>query len=129
MYDFAFNAHSGLRYLVLLVGVLTTLYALVGMAQKKPVDKTGLTLLRFFAGALDLQLLLGIVTLVTGRFYPQLIGHLVMMVAAIAVAHLGAVRLKKAAPEARGNGMLLASSLIPLLLILAGIIAIGRAIV
>ena len=129
MYEFAFNAHSGWRYLVLLVGVLTALYALVGMMRKTPVDKTALTLVRVFGGVLDVQLLLGIVTLISGRFFGQLIGHLVLMIAALAVAHLGAVRLKKAEPAQRRYGLVLATALIPLALIIGGILAIQRAIV
>jgi hypothetical protein len=88
-----------------------------------------MTLLRIFTVALDIQVLLGIVTLITGRFYPQLMGHLVMMIAALAVAHLGSARLKKAPVEARTSGQLLAASLIPLLLIIAGILAIQRPII
>ena len=129
MYDIVFNAHSGWRYLVLLLAVLTTLYALVGYVQKKPVDKAGLTMLRIFTVVLDIQVVLGILTLISGRFYPQLIGHLVMMIGAVAIAHLGAVRLKKTAPEARSNGMLLTTSLIALLAIVGGILAIQRPIV
>lgn len=129
MYDFAFNAHSGLRYLVLLLGVLTAGYALVGYARKTPVDNAGLTMLRLFTAAIDVQVLLGIVTLITGRFYSALIGHLFMMIAAAAIAHLGAVRLKKAEPTTRGWGMLLATALIPLALMIAGILAIQRPIV
>jgi heme A synthase len=129
MYDFVLNAHSGLRYLILLVGVLTALIALVGMAQKQPVSNAGLTLLRVFVVLVDIQLLLGVLTLVTGTFYMQLIGHLVMMVAAVAMAHLAASRLRKAAPEARGNGQLLTGALIPLALIVAGILAIQRPII
>jgi hypothetical protein len=129
MHDFALNAHSGLRYLILLLGILTALYALVGMTRKQPVDKAGLTMLRIWTVLLDIQFLLGIITIVTGRFYGQLMGHLVMMIAAIAVAHLGAVRLKKAEPVARSYGLMLATVLIPLVLIVGGILALGRAIV
>ena len=129
MYSFAFNAHSGLRYLVLLLALLTALIALAGFVRKQPASKAGLTLLRVFTILLDIQVALGIVTLVTGRFYAQLMGHLVMMIAAVAVAHLGAIRLKQATPELRGSGRLLAASLIPLLLIIAGILAIQRPIV
>ena len=129
MHDFALNAHSGLRYLILLLGVLTALYALVGMARKQPADKAGLTMLRIWTVLLDIQFILGIITILTGKFYGQLMGHIVMMIAAIAVAHLGAVRLKKAEPAARTNGLLLAATLIPLALMIAGILAIGRAIV
>lgn len=129
MDSFAFNAHSGLRYLVLLLAVLTALVALAGFIRKQPASNAGLTLLRVFTIVLDIQVLLGIVILVTRTFYPQLMGHLVMMIAAVAVAHLGAIRLKRVAPEARGSGQLLAASLIPLLLIIAGILAIQRPIV
>lgn len=129
MHEFVLNAHSGLRYLVLLMAVLTTLYALVGFIQKKPAANAGLTMLRIFTVLLDIQVVVGIITLVTGRFYAQLIGHLVMMIAAAAMAHLGTARLRKAAPEARGSGQLLTASLIPLLLIIAGILAIQRPIV
>ncbi len=129
MDDFAFNAHSGLRYLILLLAGLTAVYALAGMLQKKPADKGGLTMVRIFTVLLDIQVVLGIITLITRGFFAQLIGHIVMMIAAVAVAHLGAVRMKKAAPEARSNGMLLATSLIVLLLIIAGILAIQRPIV
>ena len=129
MYDIVFNAHSGLRYLILLLAVLTTLYALVGYFQKKPVDKAGLTMLRIFTVLLDIQVVLGILTLISGQFYPQLIGHLVMMIGAVAITHLGAVRLKKTAPEARGSGLLLTTSLIALVAIIGGILAIQRPIV
>lgn len=133
MYDFAFNAHSGLRYLVLLIGVIAAVYALVGMMRKTPVDKAGLTLVRVWTVVLDIQFLLGIITLIAliaaGRFQPQLIGHLILMVAAIAVAHMGAVKLKKADPAARGWGLMLATTLVPLLVIVGGILAIGRSIV
>jgi hypothetical protein len=129
MYEFAFNAHSGLRYVVLLLGVLTALYAVAGMVRKTTVDKAGLTLHRTFTVLLDVQMLLGILTLLSGRLFSQLIGHIVLMIAAIAVAHLGLVRLKKADPAQRSYGMLLASSAIPLALIIAGILAIQRAII
>ena len=129
MYDFVFNAHSGLRYLILLLGVLTAVLALIGMAQKKAAQPAGVTMLRVFVVLLDIQLLLGVLTLISGQFSGQLIGHLVMMVGAIAVAHLASTRLRRAAPEARSSGQLLAGVLIPLVLIVAGILAIQRPIV
>lgn len=129
MGDFAFNAHSGLRYLVLLAGVVATVYALLGMLRKKPVDKTAITLLRIFAVLIDLQVVLGILTLLTRPFYSALIGHLVMMIGAVAMVHLGAIRVKRAPHTERGYGLVLASTLVPLALIIGGIIAIQRSIV
>lgn len=124
-----FSIHSHTRYLVLLVGVLVVLYALFGLVTRRRFDKFGLTLARVFAGVMDLQILLGIVTLVTRSFFPALIGHITMMVAAAAVAHLAAVRLKRTPEAERGYGTLLATGLIPLALIIGGILAIHRAIV
>jgi heme A synthase len=121
------SIHSHTRYLVLLVGVVASLYAIFGLISRRPADRVGLTLLRVFAGVLDLQILLGIITLMTRAFLPALIGHIVMMIAAAAVAHLGAVRLKKMPEAERGPGLLLASVLIPLGLIVGGILAIHRA--
>ena len=95
MASFVFNAHSGLRYLILVIGVVTALVALIGFLQKKPASSAGVTMLRIFTVLLDIQVLLGIATLLTRPFYAQLIGHLVMMIAAVAVAHLGTTRLKK----------------------------------
>ena len=129
MHEFSLNAHSGMRFLVMLLAVMTAVYAIAGMLRKTPVDKTAMTLLRVFTVLLDVQIVLGILTLISGRFFGALIGHLIMMIAAAAVAHLGAVRLKKAEPAARGYGLLLATSLIPLALIVGGILAIQRAIV
>src|SRR5688572_24401192 len=130
MYDFAFNAHSGFRYLVLLLGILAALYALIGLMRKQPVDKTGMTMMRVWTVLLDIQFLLGVVTLIAlimaGRFTGQLIGHLVLMVAAVAVAHMGTMKLKKADPATRSYGSMLATALIPLLVIIGGILAIGR---
>lgn len=124
-----FPAHSGLRYLVLLFAVLTALYALFGMAMKRRFDATGLTLLRVLAVLIDIQVLLGVGTLVARTYFPALIGHVVMMIAAVAVVHLGAARLKKAPEAERRYGWLLASALIPLALIVAGIMAIQRSVV
>ena len=129
MYSFAFNAHSGLRYLVLLMAVIITVYALIGLPRKQPVDKAGMTMARIFGVLVDIQFLLGVLTLISGRFYSALIGHLVMMVGAVAVAHLGIIRLKKAEPAQRSYGLLLATSLIPLALMIGGILAIQRPII
>ncbi|MGQ0562505.1 MAG: hypothetical protein ACT443_11595 [Gemmatimonadota bacterium] len=127
--NFFFQAHSGLRYLVLLAGAIVTLYALFGLLSRRPVDRGALVVLRVFAGLIDLQVLLGIITLLTRAFFPALIGHIAMMVAAAAVAHMGARRIRKTPEAERPYGLLLAAGLIPLLLIVGGILAIQRAVI
>lgn len=129
MLDFAFTAHFYVRYLVLLAAIVTALYASAGLTRKGNVDRGGIILLRGFAALVDIQVVLGILTLVSRPFYPPLIGHLVLMIAAAAVVHLGLVRLKQAVPERRTWAMLLMAALIPLLLMFAGILAIQRPII
>ncbi|AGC47429.1 hypothetical protein MYSTI_06156 [Myxococcus stipitatus DSM 14675] len=119
-----FNAHSGLRYLVLLAGVLAIAYFAFGLATKRPFDKGGRILGASFAGLLHLQVLLGILVLVTRFYYPALIGHIVMMVAAAGVSQaLISVNRRKAQP---GYGLPLAGVGLAVLFIIGGIMAIGR---
>ena len=121
--------HSHFRYLVLLMGVLVTLYAIFGLMARRPFDRAALVLLRIFTGVIDLQVLLGVITLVTRPFFPALIGHIVMMVAAAAVAHLGAVRLKKQPANERSYTALLVAGLLPLVIMVGGILALQRPII
>ncbi len=119
-------AHSGLRYLVLLAGVITLGYALFAVATNRPYDRTIRRLAGAFAGLLHLQILLGFVFVVSGRFSPQLIGHIFMMLAAAAVAQVPLSVLRRRPPEERRPLPHLLSTVVALLLIWGGIIAIGR---
>ncbi|WNG38940.1 hypothetical protein F0U60_39040 [Archangium minus] len=120
-----FYAHSGLRYLVLLMGVIAIAYFAFGLATKRPVDKSVRIIGSSFAGLLDTQVLLGIVLLGAGwPFYPALWGHIVMMLAAAVLAHVMLVVNRK-----RPNP----GYLLPLIgvggafvLIIGGILAIAR---
>ena len=121
-----FYAHSGVRYLVLLAGVLTLVYALFGTVTRRPYDPRMLTLSRVFAGSVHLQVLLGISMLLTGRFYPALIGHIMMMVFAAVVATLVPAVMRRRDPAARTWPPHLIGTLVTLALIWFGITAIGR---
>ena len=129
MFEFALKAHSGWRYAVLFFALMTAVYALIGMARKQPVHDGAVGIMRIFSIFVDIQFALGVLTLLSRPFYGQLIGHIVLMIGAIAVAHLGFAKLKKSAPENRSYGLMLAASLIPLALMIGGILAIQRAIV
>ena len=111
-----FYTHSGVRYLVLLVGVLTLGYACYGAVTGRTYDRTMFRLARTFAGLTHFQLLLGLVLLFTQRFYPALIGHIMPMVFAAAAATVAPAVMRRREPAAR--------TWIPLMV--AGIIAIGR---
>jgi hypothetical protein len=126
MQTMLFQAHSGIRYLVLLVGVVGLVYFVAAMARGGRFDRTGRILTGLFTGILDVQLILGALLLAIFERYPALWGHVAMMVVAVAVAHVLSVVNKKRPEEERSNGLALAGILVPLLLIVGGILAIGR---
>jgi hypothetical protein len=121
-----FYAHSGVRFLVLLAGVLTLGYAVFGVATRRPYDPMMLRLSRIFMGSLHLQVVLGIAMLLSGRFYPALIGHIVLMVFAAVVATLVPAVMRRRDPAARTWVPHLIGTLVVLVLIWLGIMAIGR---
>ena len=120
-----FYIHSGLRYLVLLMGLVGVVYFAYGLATKRAVDKSVRIVGSSFSGLLDTQILLGIILLGSGwPFHPALWGHLVMMLLAAGLAHaLLVVNRKRPNP---GYLLPLIGVGGALLLILAGILAIGR---
>lgn len=123
-----FHAHSGLRYLVLLLGIVALGYSLVAMLRGQPWDRPGRILLMSFVGLLDLQVLIGLGLVFVWAFYPALWGHLVMMALAAVVAHLAAGINKRRPPEARSHLVSVLGSAGALILIVGGITAIGRSI-
>jgi low temperature requirement protein LtrA len=123
------SAHSGLRYLVLLLGLAVIGYAAYGMAMKRPYDARMRILASAFTGSLDLTVLVGVVHLFTGTFYPQLAGHLTMMVLALAITHIVAVVQRRRPLEQRTHGPHVVGTFVTLAVIAFGILAIGRPIV
>ena len=125
--SFLFQAHSGFRYVVLLLGVVCALNALYGVVTKKPVGRPTMALASAFAGALDLQILLGIVVLFTRASSTMAIGpHLITMIFAAVCAHIVPSVMRRRPPEARTHVPYLVGSLIALGLIAVGIMALGR---
>jgi len=122
--NFLFHAHSGLRYLVLLAGLVALAYFISGMAAKRPVGKGVRVLGAIFNGLLDLQVLLGIIMVAMGRYFPALIGHIVLMVLASGVTHaLLVINRKRPNPGHALPAIAVAAALV---LIAGGIMAIGR---
>src|SRR5439155_23949534 len=74
-----FQAHSGLRFLVLLAGAAHVLLCAVSLALKQPYGKPGRILGSAFAGLVHLQVLLGFALVTVRAWYPQLAGHLACM--------------------------------------------------
>ena len=121
------SAHSGLRYLVLLMGVVVIAYAAYGLATKRDYDRTMKILAAAFTGMIDLTVAVGLVTLLFQvGFYPRLGGHIVMMLLAAAVAHVVYGVMKRRPEEKRTYAPHVVGTLIVLGIVAAGIMAIGR---
>lgn len=120
------HAHSGIRYLVLLFGAATLLYAMYGVATGRTYDKPMRVLAALFAGSLHLNVLLGLGLIFMGTFYPALIGHVFMMVAAAVVAQIVPSVMRRRPVEERTWLPHVVSTLVALALVVWGILAIGR---
>jgi hypothetical protein len=123
---FLYHAHSGLRFLVLVAGILAALYLAFGLLTRRPFDRPARVLSAVFTGTLDLQVVFGILLLFFRPFYPALIGHVVMMLLAVAAAHGFSVAARKSTDARRQYGLALTAVVIALLLIVGGIMSIGR---
>ncbi|MGB1657001.1 MAG: hypothetical protein ACPHQP_07875 [Longimicrobiales bacterium] len=124
-----FYAHSGFRYLVLLMGVVVIGYAAYGLVTKAEYGKPMRVLSAIFTGVMDLTVLLGLIVLFTGTFYPQLGGHIVMMILATVIAHAVHGVMKRRPPEAQTFTPHIVGTVAVLACVVAGIMAIGRNIV
>ncbi|CAN5768477.1 hypothetical protein BH23GEM6_BH23GEM6_06460 [soil metagenome] len=125
---FLYHAHSGLRYLVLVAGVVALVYFAVVFFSRRPARRADRIIMSSFVGLLDLQILLGLLLVIGGIFYPMIIGHLTLMALAAVAAHVAAIRAKRASDPHVSHQIRLVGTLITLGLIAAGISAIGRGI-
>lgn len=125
--------HSLTRWLVLLVGVITALYLLMGWLNKQEWKKLGQTLLTVFSSLFGLQWLIGLALFgslgaQTGYGIRHYWEHLTVMTIALAVAHLHMRWKRQDLPAATRyrNGFLLI--VVVTLLIVAGIFVLPDAI-
>lgn len=122
-----FYLHSGIRYLVLLAAVAALLYLLFGLATRRDFDKLAGALTGAYVGLLDLQVLLGVVLYLLVPNYPALMGHVVMMLAAVTVGHVANIVNKRR--EHKSYAVAFAGVAVSLLLIVGGIMSIGRSLI
>ncbi len=120
-------AHSGLRWLILLVAVIAIIKFLIGWFGGGPFKGMDRGLMSGFSGLMDLQATLGIILLLwngfTGAGFPRYrLEHGLIMIAAAVVAHLSA-RWKTAddTTRFRNNFFLIAGSL---LLVVMGLLVL-----
>lgn len=124
MDDMLFYAHSGLRFLVLLAAVIAAAVMLWKWSSGRPFDGQSRASMAVFTGTLDLQIVIGIATVLTRPFYGALIGHLVMMVAAAMAAHGISVYGRKQPDPKRAHMLSFVAVVLALLLIVGGIMSI-----
>lgn len=131
MGETVFMAHSGVRYLVLAVGLVTLVVALVAMltGRASAPGRAAAGAFRLFVVTIDTQVAIGLVVVFVRPFHPMYIGHIVMMGGALTVAHMFAIRLRKAAVDDGGPGLIVTGTLLALVLVVGGILAIQRAII
>ncbi len=121
-----FYAHSGLRYLVLLAGLLTLAYAVFGAATRRPYDRTMFRLARTFTAITHIQVVVGVALLLSRPFSGALIGHIVTMVFAAVVVTVVPSVMRRREPAARTYLPHVVATLVALALMVMGIMAIGR---
>ena len=121
-----YAAHSGIRFLVLLAGLLVIVYAGIGLAGKKDYSPLMARLASIFTGSLHFQVLVGVLVLLSRPFQTMLVGHIFMMIGAAVVAQFTTSVVRKRPPEEKTYGPHLVGALISLALIAGGIMAIGR---
>lgn len=127
--EILFHAHSGIRYLVLLAGLLALVVSLTAGLRQQPWDRRGRLLLRIFVGVMDLQVLLGLILIFFRPFYGALWGHIVLMVLAAAAAHGASVMNRRRPPERQSHWVAVVGVVLTLALIVAGILALpGRSV-
>ena len=122
--DMLFAAHSGIRYLVLLVGLIALAWFARGAVARRPFVRPSPAILTAFVGFLDVQILLGLALVIGGRRPAAVWGHLAVMLTAAAVIHVVSKRQKRR--SAGGHGLPLVGVAVTLALIVVGILAIGR---
>lgn len=122
-----FYLHSGTRYLVLLAAVAALAYLLFGLATRRDFDKLAGALTGAYVGLLDLQVLVGVVLYLLVPSRPALMGHAIMMLAAVTVGHVTNIINKRRGQKS--YGVAFGGVAVSLLLIVGGITAIGRSII
>ena len=123
------HAHSGFRYIALLLGLAVLAYGVTGLMKKRGHDDTLYNLAAGYRHSMDLTLFLGVAVLFSGRFYPAVGTHIVIMIFATLVAHVVPMVMRKREPEERSIMPYLVATGISLALVVVGTVALGRAII
>jgi membrane protease YdiL (CAAX protease family) len=103
LFTFILAAHNIVRWIILVLGIIALFRAYRGWLGKQPWTSTDRKVGVFFGSALDVQLLIGIVLVIlvgVPNLGAYLLEHVLPMVLAVILAHVGSVRSRKAATDA-----------------------------
>ena len=128
---FLLHTHSGLRYVVFLLGIAVVWYALRATITKAAYDDRMRILGGLFAVSIHLNILVGLAIIVFSQsFEPYLGVHIVTMLFAAAVAHIVPAVMKRRPMEERTYLPHAVAGIIALALVVAGILVLpaGRVI-
>jgi len=137
-YSLILTLHDDLRWLVLLAALVAIVTAATGVSGSRPFKPLGRITGVIFISVMDLQFLLGLILCFLSPWVAQFwtspgaamkvkearffgMEHLVFMIVALALAHIGAARSKRASEPAKAYRTALVWFSLSLLLILAGI--------
>lgn len=124
------HTHSGVRYLLYLVGLAVIVYGLWGWIGKKPVDKKLRMLMFGFVGLIDLQILLGLALAMSRRYTMNaLVGHIFLAIGAAAAAHVVNSVMRRRSQEEKTHLPYVVGAAIALVLIVGTILVLGRPLV
>lgn len=102
MYPMLVHAHSGWRYLVLLLLGVTLLVLIAGWWRARPWGAAPKRLLLIATILLDIQVTLGVAMFLIQKAWqiPLFLEHTVTMLLGLALAHVASVRARKADDDA-----------------------------
>lgn len=111
--------HSLNRWLILITGIVAAIKFLIGWLGNRDYQPLDRALMSGYTGLLDLQLLLGILLLITRGVEGYQIEHAITMLTAIVLAHLSRIwRNREAKTKFRNNFIVI---VVGLILITAGV--------
>jgi hypothetical protein len=147
MYDAALHAHSWLRWLVLLLGLVAVARAFMGRSSGRPWAAADDLVASSFVGLLDLQLLIGLVmyfalspittegmrdmgaAMANSGLRFWTVEHPFGMIVGIALAHIGRSRIRKTTDAVRRHRTALIFFTLALIVIVISIPWPGRAVI
>jgi len=120
--------HSGLRWLIVLAGLAVIVYALRGVATKRPHDATMKNLAITFRSLMDVTLFSGVVVVMTGFDFQGNVGvHVVLMLFATVVSHIVPAVMRKRRQEERSLLPYAVATAVALALVFLGTLAVRTA--